>query len=474
MIFKPCFILFIVFCFNISIKAQVADLSTYMKVKDSIISKFNRGDFNGIYDLSDSSFRKYESRNKFVEFINRVSKAGLFLSSELIDDIGDVKYFRLGMKNITVDLTLSVTPSQNFQIFAIQRSIPYDTTYINSIQTDNTLKSAIDSGIDRSVRKCFRDKSAVGFSIGIIQDGKIHVYNYGEIKKGEGKLPTADTYYEIGSITKTFTTTVLAHALLEKKIKLHDDIRNYFQDSFPNLQFGDHPIEVVQLANHTSRLPGIPADFFQQIPYDSLNPYVHYSEKMFWNALHHVTIDTLPGTKNYYSNFGISILGHILERIYQRNYESLVKRFITQPLKMKKTKFEMKRDDLELMAQGYTNKREPTPPWDLGPFTPSGAIKSSVNDMLKYLKYNIEEKTESINLAHRLTWGTNENGIALGWFISKTPGGVKMYKHDGGTGGFVSSIMVMPERKSGFIILSNSSIDLSNLSRELTYRLTKN
>jgi CubicO group peptidase (beta-lactamase class C family) len=473
MIFKSGFPFFVFFCFCFSAKGQIADLSIHMVIKDSIISKFNRGDFDEIYDLSDSSFRKYESRNNFVDFLKKVNLAGLILSSELTDDLGDVKYFRLQMKNISVDLTLSVTPAKHFSIFAIKRAIPYDTSYVNSVGTDNLLKTAIDSAIDKSVRKYFRDKSAIGFSIGIIKNGKKWVYNYGEVKKGEGKISTANTYYEIGSITKTFTATVLAHAILEKRIKLQDDIRNYLQDSFPNLQFRTYPIEVVHLSNHTSRLPGVPADFFQQTPYDSLNPYVHYSEQMFWNALHRVTIDTMPGTKQYYSNFGVSILGHLLEQVYQQNYETLVSQLILAPLKMKSTKFQMNEKDLHKMAQGYTNKGIATPPWDVGPFIPSGAIKSTVNDMLKYLRYNIEEKSETVKLTHQLTWGTSENGTALGWFISKTPGGLKLYQHDGGTGGFVSKIVVIPERNLGFVIFANSNIDLGNLSREITYRLTK-
>jgi D-alanyl-D-alanine-carboxypeptidase/D-alanyl-D-alanine-endopeptidase len=473
MSFRSSLIIFILVCFVISTKAQVADLITHIRIKDSIISKFNRGDFNEIYEMADSSFRKFESREKFIEFLKRVNQAGAILSSELTEDLGEVKYFRLQMKNISADLTLTVTPQQRFSLFAIQRSLPYDTTSVNNIQTDNPLRSPLDSGLDRSVRKHIKDKQVVGLSIGIIKNGKLYTYNYGEVKKGEGHIPTANTYYEIGSITKTFTTTVLAHAVLDGKLKLNDDIRNYLADPFPNLQFENHPIEVVNLANHTSRLPGIPDDFFKQTPYDSLNPYVHYSETMFWDALHRLKIDTLPGIKKYYSNFGISLLGHILERVYQDDYKALVKRMVLMPLKMKDSKFELGKNEYGRMAQGYNKNGQPNPPWDIGPFTAAGAIKSTVNDMLKYLQYNIEEKAAAVQLAHRLTWGTNSNGTALGWFVSTTPGGNTIYQHDGGTGGFVSDLVVMPERKLGFVILSNSTTDLGNLSREITYRLSK-
>jgi CubicO group peptidase (beta-lactamase class C family) len=93
--------------------------------------------------------------------------------------------------------------------------------------------------------------------------------------------------------------------------------------------------------------------------------------------------------------------------------------------------------------------------------------------MIKYLDYNINEKTKAIKLSHQLTRGSDANGSGLNWGITKTQSGYKKYQHDGGTGGFRTIIVVMPEVKMGYIILTNSEIDIGNLSREITYRLTK-
>ena len=85
-------------------------------------------------------------------------------------------------------------------------------------------------------------------------------YHYGTMDKKTMQLPDNQTIYEIGSITKTFTGTLLAQALLDKKISLDDDIRKYLPEKYPNLEYENQPILVKHLANHTSRLEGFPTD----------------------------------------------------------------------------------------------------------------------------------------------------------------------------------------------------------------------
>lgn len=471
--FKFFSVIFVCLLLSFLLPAQVADLASHVVLKDSIVSKFNRGDFLGVYELSSEAFRKYEQKNNFINFLKNVSQAGSILSSEITEDLGDMKYFKLGMAKINIELTLSVSSARRFDVFAINRFYPYDTAYVNAVRTDNLLKSPLDTAIDKSVRKYFRNKKTVGLSIGVIKNGKIFTYNYGESEKGTGQLPTSDTYYEIGSITKTMTGTILAQAVLENKINLNDDIRKYLKDSLPNLQFHRQPVQVVHLSNHTSGLPGIPDDFYKQTPYDSLNPYLNYSKEMFWNALHRVVIDTTPGIKNYYSNFGVSLLGHILEYVYLKDFETLVKQFITRPMKMQDTKFEMTKKDVKRFAQGHNKDGKPTSHWDVAVFAAAGGLRSTVNDMIKYLHYNINEKSSAIKLSHQPTWGSDDNGSGLNWNIATTKSGYKKYQHDGGTGGFRTFIVAIPGLKTGYIILTNSEIDIGNLSREICYRLTK-
>lgn len=84
------------------------------------------------------------------------------------------------------------------------------------VATSNPLKSAIDNEIDLAVRKYIQKSNTVGLSIGIIYGDDTYPYGYGETEKGTGRIPDEHSIYEIGSITKTFTATILASFVLEE------------------------------------------------------------------------------------------------------------------------------------------------------------------------------------------------------------------------------------------------------------------
>lgn len=464
---------FLIAVFTVSflaVTAQVADLKTHVAMKDSIISKFNRKDFQGIYSMSDTIFRKEVSQASFLTFLENVAQAGVMESSALSEDLGDIKYFHIKMPAIQVELRISVTPANRFQVFAISRTEEYDTAYVKAIATDNPLKTSLDSAIDRSVRKHMRNKNAAGISLGIIKNGQVYRYHYGEVEKGKGVLPSSGTFYEIGSITKTVTGIILAHAVQDKKVKLDDDIRKYFAGSYPNLEFKGQPVRVVHLSNHSSGLPGLPDDFFKQ-PYDSLDPYVSYSEERLMEALHRVKLDTFPGVNYYYSNWGVSLLGRVLEKAYAMPFDKLVERFITGPMNMRDTKFVLSEKEMERFAKGHTDKGRQTPYWTIKAFAAAGALRSTLDDMMKYLENNIHPKSEAVRFSHELTRGTYLNGNGLGWFVQTSLGGHRYYQHTGGTGGFATKILAIPEIDAGFVLLTNNSIS-GNLSREILYHVT--
>ncbi|MBX9732880.1 MAG: serine hydrolase, partial [Chitinophagaceae bacterium] len=124
-----------------------------------------------------------------------------------------------------------------------------------TLQTDNQKKTSIDSLVNKVAPIYLQNPNTNGISIGIFYKGKKYKYNYGEVIKGSGKLPTADNFYNLGSVAKTFVTTILAEAVVEKRVKLTDDIRKYLPTGYSNLEYENYPIKLVDLANHTSGLP---------------------------------------------------------------------------------------------------------------------------------------------------------------------------------------------------------------------------
>src|SRR5579871_489578 len=225
-----------------------------------------------------------------------------------------------------------------------------------SVLTDNKLKSNIDTAIDYAARIYLQDSNTKGVSIGVYYKSKNYTYNY-----SKSKIATADNFYNIGSVAKTFVTTILAQAVVEKKVSLNDDIRKFLLGSYPNLQYNGQPIQFVNLANHTSGLPTTFRKFSSTIQ-DSLHKlnmaqqvhfYSLYTEDSLLNDLHSVILDTLPGSKFEYNSTAMELLEVLLEKIYKKSYRELVTEFLRTHLTMYSTKSVLTNDEIKNTVQGY-------------------------------------------------------------------------------------------------------------------------
>jgi serine-type D-Ala-D-Ala carboxypeptidase/endopeptidase len=345
-----------------------------------------------------------------------------------------------------------------------QNTVPTQT----NINNDNPLKTELDLAADKHVKSYFKDLKAVGVSIGITLKGKDYYYNYGQLENGKETLPNNKSIYEIGSITKTFTGILLAQAVLDKKINLEDDIRKYLTEDYPNLEYNGTPIKIVNLANHTSRITRIFPNNWERADYIPENPFVNYNKEMFYKGLHTMKMDTLPGVKYTYSNMGVSLLGTILESVYQDNYFSLVNKHILKPLQMESTTIDLSKADQKNIAQSHNEKGEVVPFWDIPALPAMGALRSNTSDMVKYIKANNTEKLSGIALSHQFTFEGEDGSLGLNWFFHTTKEGYRMYEHAGGTGGSRSSLEFFPELNSGFVILTNSLANRRNLEKDLS------
>ena len=331
-----------------------------------------------------------------------------------------------------------------------------------SVRTDNRLTNEIGTVSQSAASTFMHDTSRVGLSIGIIKDGKTYTYNYGSTKRGKNLLPTNDTLYEIGSISKTFTGTLLAQAIADKKVKLNDDIRKYLKGSYQNLEYNGQPIRIVHLVNHTSGFPSFlpnKPEVFQH-PQDSIPLLItaiqkNYTKKRFLADLHNVKVDAVPGSDYNYSNVDAQLIGFVLEDVYNKPYRELLQKYILNPLKMSHTKVAIKSDMVAQLARGYSSagKDMPYMPPSL---TPAGGIYSSVPDMLRYMQFHLSEGNKVVSLSHKLTYGDVDSfAEGIFWRINKTSDGKLKIWHTGGTFGFSSYCVLYPELNTGFILLSN-------------------
>lgn len=168
----------------------------------------------------------------------------------------------------------------------------YNLPLSGPILTSNPLKSKMDNKVDSMFMPFMKYPNAVGLSIGIIKDGKTYTYGYGTTQKEKGQTPDANTIFEVGSITKTFTSAILAYYVRKGKISLTDPITKYLPDSValnPELQ----KISIVNLSNHTSGLPRLPDNFFNKST-DYLNPYKNYTRQLLFASLKTCKLTTVP------------------------------------------------------------------------------------------------------------------------------------------------------------------------------------
>jgi CubicO group peptidase (beta-lactamase class C family) len=302
-------------------------------------------------------------------------------------------------------------------------------------------------------------------SIGVIKDGKVYKYNF-----GTKVTPTSQTIYEIGSITKTFTTYLLTKAVVDGKASLDDDIRKYLKEPYPNLEYQGTPVTLKNLVNWTSSLPNnipdvtllkdkFPAD---SIPREIVKLNEHYTKEDFLRDLHQVTLATKPGSTPAHSNAANQLLGFILENIYKMPYEVIVKKYITGPLNMSNTGITLTTQQLTRRAEGYDDKglKEPHIPLFNGA---AGAMKSCLDDMLKYIAFQLDESNPAVMMTHKAAWGDPQQfAIGLNWFLG-TFEGKRRVNMDGTTFGFTSYCLLYPELHFGVMVMTNECVNNSSI-----------
>ena len=324
---------------------------------------------------------------------------------------------------------------------------------------DNKKQTALDSLIGYQAFKFIQNPQNCGISIGVAINGVNYFYNYGETRRNTKAAATQNTIYEIGSVSATFCGILLAKAVAENKLKLSDDIRKYIPRTYPDLMFDKTVIQLQHLANHTSGLPAIPENMEQQAGYDPLNPYRNYDRQKIYDYLTAVHLSSEPGTVCEYSSLGITLLGIILETVYQKPFEDLVLEKICMPNQMGNTGILLSKAQSGALASGYNQNGEPTPAWELGEFDAAGGLRSTTTDMLKYLNFNLEEKDGAVKLSHQPTFSGRQT-LGLGWFIKKTKQGNTFTWHNGATFGFSSFCGFIKEKNCSLVILANSATSL--------------
>lgn len=313
----------------------------------------------------------------------------------------------------------------------------------------------------------------IGLSIGLIMDGKLYTYNYGTVAKGKQELPTSRSFYEIGSIVKTFTTLLLAKAVEDHKLNLQDDVRIYLKGNYDNLQYNGQPLRIINLADYTSALPPVQIlrPFDESTPQSAAAFFKDYTIPQFLEDVKKVKLDTVPGTRYTYSTASINLLAYILTQVYHKPFLDLVNEMITGSMSMRDTKLYLSAADRKRFPVGYNANGEQ--PDIYGPLDSLDLLHSTVHDMLIYLKHQIDEDSPAMLLSHKQFSNSPGEEAGLGWFLYKTPYGKAIGK--GGNSVHMSCrAWAVPEKKAGVIVFTNyNQMDWGDLVDDLMKAIVK-
>jgi len=320
------------------------------------------------------------------------------------------------------------------------------------------------------------DKPFLATVIGITTPAGRSVWGFGGIERdGERTSPDGRTLYEIASITKTMTGTLLADLVLEGRVRVDDPIESHLPDGWIMPTLADRQVSFLHLATHTSSIPRMPPGFtpFLMLTASRNDPYSKYEDENLRITLSQLELDRPIGSRYEYSNLGVGLLGRTLAfAAAEESTTGLFQKRLLAPLGLHDTCFDPTEEQLARLAPPFKSDGEAAHSWHFASLKACGGLRSTADDMLQYAEAALGRTPTSLTPAFAMAmqpWRQiceGERSIGFGWFVQPTnlpsaPDGKtrqgQLIWHNGATGGYRSFLGLMPERGCAIVVLSNST-----------------
>lgn len=321
-------------------------------------------------------------------------------------------------------------------------------------------KAPADSSIRRHLEARVAAENGAGIVVGVVESGTPRFIGTRGVDQR--------TIFEIGSVSKTFTTTLLAHMVVSGEVKLDDPVQQYLPATVKMPARDGKQITLLDLATSTSGLPRMPPIE----PTDPRNPYADYDATKLYAFLNGYTLPRDPGAAYEYSNLGMGLLGHVLERKGGKPYDVLVRERILAPLGMKETWVVIPAKERARVAQGHNREGEPVLNWDFDVLVGAGGWRSTPEDMARYLEAAMNPPATPLGQAMKLAMtgqrptGMAQVSIALGWHLIDRPEG-QIVLHNGETGGYHTWVGFNRKSGANALVLSASAHDIDDIGLNL-------
>ena len=463
--------LIIVSCNNPSEKNLELEKAANKVVIEKVVKNYNNNDYNAIFSMFADVMKEALPIDKTTKFLKGLkSQAGNITNQEFKKyENGTYASYKTTFERGVFALNISIDDNSKINGLLVKPFAEEVNTenVINNLSIKNSLTTKDQSEIIFENTKVFPNNTQL--SIAIIKDGLV---SYFGINKENDTISTIDnqkSIFEIGSISKVFTSTLLANFVIDGKVKLNDNINDYLKTPLNN----STEISFIDLANHTSGLPRLPTNL-DLTKVNPENPYKEYKEKELEDYVTN-QLELSNKGENQYSNLGAGLLGYTLSKIENDTYESLLQNKIF-------SKYDMQNSTTDIttikgdLVKGLNNEGIEVPNWDLAVLAGAGAIFSTVEDLSQFAISQFEYKNKELELTRVKTFELNKNmDIGLGWHILKNKSDNLWYWHNGGTGGYSSSMVIEEKSKNGIIILSNVSAFNPNMGNidKLCFELMK-
>ncbi|ANV27414.1 class C beta-lactamase [Agrobacterium pusense] len=330
---------------------------------------------------------------------------------------------------------------------------------------------------DAAIKPIMEKNGIPGLAVGISVDGESYIFTYGAMSKSTGQPVTAETLFELGSISKTFTATLATYAEANGHLSLSGRVRDYLP-GMKGTAFGD--VTLTHLGTHTA------GGFPLQVPDNVKTETQLLAYLKSWKPSYGA------GTHRTYANPSIGMLGYITAKAMGQGYDAAMQDTLFPALGLKDTFTVVPQAKLANYAQGYTRNDEPA---RLSPGILSSeayGVRSTATDMIRFVNANLGlEKLDgkirqAIASTHTgyfavgamtqdLVWEQYARPVALKTLVQSNsgallktvpvqeiapplkPGQDVFVNKTGSTNGFGAYVAFIPQRKLGIVILANKN-----------------
>ncbi len=345
---------------------------------------------------------------------------------------------------------------------SISIKIPFFLIFIICCTT--SILKAQDSSAKKEKIKTLLKKEITAFpkntqvSIAIVNGDKTDYLGVLKAKDSVQFVENKTSVFEIGSVTKVFTATLLAELVENKTVALDDKVLNLLPFSLEKPTENQQKITLQMLSNHTSGLPRLPANIASLLTQNPFDPYANYGEEKLKEYLKtDFKPISNPGEKSAYSNLGAGLLGYLLSLKSGESYEDLLQKEIFSPLGMASSTTQLNKVPINNLVKGINTDGSEVSNWNFKALSGAGAIKSNVIDLDKFVRMHMLNNDLAYNLTQKVTHVENKQvALGLGWHIINKDNSQLLF-HNGQTGGYTSCVIINKKTQKAIIMLTNIS-----------------